>query len=91
MDIWLNNLMNRHIFCSFKCMQRTIPTNNQMHAKSRTKVVSRKYSITREESEKADQNLDLSVRVEGVHLDNCSQYLRSNFYPDGPGGNYNGL
>ena len=72
-------------------MLRTIPTNTQRQLKPQLKVVHVKHSITLKESEKADQNLDLSVSVSGLHLDNRSQYLRSNFYPDGPGGNYDGL
>jgi hypothetical protein len=64
---------------------------NLRQAMPQIKVVHLKRSITLEESKKADQNLDASV-IKHFHPDKPSQYyIKSNFYPDGPGGNYNGL
>ena len=73
-------------------MLRVINTNPQKQIKHKLTVVHLKSPVSQKESLKADQNSDPGASVmRGFFIDSRSQYVRSNYYPDGPGGNYTGL
>jgi hypothetical protein len=75
-------------------MLQVLETNPKLHSAQRLRVVRVQETISSKEMRKADENSGTDPAASasrGYFFDTRSQYVRSNFYPDGPGGNYQGL
>ncbi|MDB5251153.1 MAG: hypothetical protein JWP27_322 [Flaviaesturariibacter sp.] len=75
-------------------MLQVLQTNTKLRKADRLRVVHVHETISTKEMRKADQNSGTdpgASPVRGFFFDNRSAYVRSNYYPDGPGGNYQGL
>ncbi|MDB5196552.1 MAG: hypothetical protein JWP88_923 [Flaviaesturariibacter sp.] len=73
-------------------MLQPIVTRKKNRLNHKLTVVHLKQAVTQKESLKADQNSDPShSAIRGLFADTRSAWVRSNYYPDGPGGNYSGF